>query len=232
MRFINQKYEAVIFDLGGTLIYGPTWADYTAAAREMAKVLSAPTEDFLKLWFEQSGGLGTGILDYQTLNKQVCEQLGIDINEDDINEAAVIPCNVTKRRVMIPREGAIELLTYLKSNDYKIGLISDCASDLPIIWKDTPFAPLIDVTVFSCSAGMNKADPRIFRMALKELDVNPENCLYIADGIRQELANASKLGMQAIRIYVPDEIEDTPLREKWDGPEITSLSEVLNLLGE
>ena len=186
----------------------------------------------MKLWFEQSSGLGTGTMNYQDLIRQVCKQLGVNVHDNQINTAASIPVNVTKQKMMMPREGAIEVLGYLKSKGYKTGLISDCADDAPVIWNDTPFAPLIDVTVFSCSVGMNKADPRIFQLAVEELAVKPENCLYIADGFRQELANASKLGIQAIRICIPEEIEENPLREEWDGPVITSLHEVLNQLGE
>ena len=111
-------------------------------------------------------------------------------------------------------------------------MISDCAPELPEIWNDTPFAPYFDVTVFSCTAGMNKADPRIFQIALEQLAVEPENCLYIADGMRNELANAKKLGMHSVQILVPGEIDDSPIREDWQGPSITSLREVLDYLKE
>ena len=131
---------------------------------------------------------------------------------------------------MSPREGAIELLACLKSKGYKMGLISDCAPDLPVIWNETPFAPFFDVTVFSCLAGMNKADPRIFQIAAEQLAVRPENCLYIADGFRKELANAAGMGMHALQLYLPAEVIDSPLREDWNGPVISSLNEDLNLL--
>lgn len=224
-----MKYQAVIFDLGGTLVYSP---DYSNTTREMASILSAPEENFVRLWFEQSEGLGTGLFpSYQSYIRHICTQLEIDTQADRIDFAASIPFNETKQVVMAPREGAIELLTYLKSNGYKTGLISDCAPDLPEFWNETPFAPLIDAAVFSCSVGMNKADPRIFQLAVEELEVKPEDCLYIADGMRQELANASKLGMHAIQLLIPEEIdENNPIREEWDGSVISSLNEVLNLI--
>jgi len=228
----GRKFEAIIFDLGGTLISGPSWSDYANAAREMAALLSAPVEDFARLWFEGADGLGPGIIDYQGLIRHVCNQLGVPVRDNQIDTAASIPFNVTKQKMMLPRDGAIEILAYLKSNDYKTGLISDCATDTPIIWPETPFAPFFDVTIFSCSVGMIKTDPRIFQIAVKELAVKPERCLYIADGMRQELASAKKLGMDALQIRAPDEITDSPIREDWDGPVISSLKEVLNLLGE
>lgn len=226
-----MKYQAVIFDLGGTLICGPTFSDYADAAREIAAAIAAPVEEFVKIWFEQSGGLGTGVYqDYQAYIRHVCKQLGINVRDSQMELAASIPFNVTKQKMMTPREGAIEILSYLKSKKYKTGLISDCANDTPLIWPETPFAPYFDAVVFSCVAGMNKGDPRIFQIAVEKLAVKPEYCIYIADGMRNELSNAAKLGMKAVQLQVPGEIDDSPIREDWQGTVITSLQEVLNLL--
>ena len=132
---------------------------------------------------------------------------------------------------MTPREGAIELLTHLKANGYKTCLISDCAYDVPELWDETPYAPYIDIAFFSCSVGMNKSNIRIFQMAVEELSVKPEECIYIADGYRNELTNATKLGMHAFQLLVPEDVDyDSPIREDWNGPTISSLKEVINLL--
>ena len=227
-----MKYKAVIFDLGGTLSSSAAWEKYSNAAREIAQICSAPVEDFVRLWFEQSEGLGTGLYpDYQSYIRHVNSILGINTPDDMIDNAARIPYNVTKQVVMAARDGSIELLTHLKTKGYKTGLISDCAPDVPEIWEETPYAPYIDVAIFSCSEGMNKGNPRIFQIAVEELVVKPENCLYIADGNRNELTNASKLGIHAVQLLIPDEVdEDNPVRENWHGPVISSLHEVINLL--
>ena len=130
----------------------------------------------------------------------------------------------------MPRDGAIEILTHLKTNHYKIGLITDCGPDVPALWDETPFAPFIDVAVFSCTAGMNKGNPDIFRIATEKLGVKTQDCMYIADGMRNELANAANMGMYAVQILIPEEIDDSPIREDWHGPVISSLREILDLL--
>jgi putative hydrolase of the HAD superfamily len=226
-----MKYQAIIFDLGGTLNYGHYWFEYIDVARELAAAISAPVDDFLQLWSSQSSGLITGVFqDFQAYIRHICVLLRLNVADNLVDNAANIALSVTKNRFMTPREGAVELLSYLKSNGYKTGLITDCGPDVPEIWNDTPFAPLIDVAVFSCSVGMNKGDPRIFQIAIDRLAVKPESCLYIADGMRNELANAAKLGMHSVQILVPDEIDDSPIREEWHGPVISSLKEVLNLI--
>ena len=52
----------------------------------------------------------------------------------------------------IPRQeqgDAIEVLSCPKSQGFKIGLISNCSPDTPLIWRDTPFVPFFDTVVFS-----------------------------------------------------------------------------------
>ncbi len=88
----------------------------------------------------------------------------------------------------------------------------------------------MDVTIFSCLVGMNKDDPRIFLIATDQLEVRPEECVYVADGMRQELHSATSLGMHSVQIMVPEETDNNPIREKWEGTVISSLSQVLEIV--
>ena len=226
-----MKFEAVIFDLGGTLVRSAVWSDFANAAREMASIISVPQEEFVQLYFEHSAGLGTGhFSSHHEYIRYLSSELGITPPDDKVELAAGIPFDISRRMVDDIRPDAIELLSWLKSNDYKIGLISDCSPDIPQLLDKTPLARFFDMPIFSCHVGMNKADIRIFQMAVERLDVSPENCVYVADGVRNELANATKLGMHAIQIYVPEEIDTAPIREEWNGPTISALSEIKELL--
>ena len=170
-----MKYQAVIFDLGGTLSRSAAWAEYRDAAQKIAEICAAPAEKFVEQWFANSAGLGTGVYKtWQDYIRYVCQVMELSVPESRLKIAADVPLSVTRNQICVPREGAMELLSYLKSSGYKMGLISDCYYDVPEIWPETPFAPYFDVTVFSCEAGMNKADPRIFKIALEKLAVKPE----------------------------------------------------------
>ena len=227
-----MKYQAVIFDLGGTLSRTAAWSEYRDAAAKIAETCSVPVEKFVETWFAHSSGLGLGTYPrYQDYIKHVCRILSLDVAENLIERAGDIPIAITRQYVLKPREGAIEILSHLKANGYKTGLISDCAPDVPEIWPETDFAPYFDVTVFSCAVGMNKANPQIFQIALEKLAVKPEHCMYVADGMRNELANAAGLGMKSIQILIPEERnDDSPIREDWHGLVISSLKEIINLL--
>ncbi len=199
----------------------------------MASVLSAPSDDFVRLWFDTFNERGTGVFKSPEANiEYICRQLGVRMEDTQIKLAAQIRFDFTVRS-MTPRADAIEVLSCLKSEGYKAGLISDCSSEVPTIWKDTPFAPLIDVAVFSCLVGMTKPDPRIYHLAIDQLAVESETCLYVGDGSSQELTGAAQVGMHPVLIRIPhrDSADVHWInRQEWDGSAISSLKDILTLV--
>lgn len=233
MRLINKKYRAVIFDLFGTLIDNFSRPEYESALAEMASILAAPPDEFARLWLDTFPLRVTGVLPTPRANiEYLCQNLGLQATDNQIEHAIRIRLDLTARK-MKPRPGSVAVISRLKRDGYKIGLISDCSGEAPMVWEKTPFAPLFDVTVFSCRVGMKKPDPRIYLMATDQLEVEPKNCLYIGDGSSQELTGASQVGMHPVLIRVPDESVDAHFidrEENWDGPVISSLQEILSLL--
>jgi putative hydrolase of the HAD superfamily len=226
-----MKYKAVIFDLFGTLVDNYPWIENNNNLGRMASVLELPADDFVSQWHDAFDDRMTGTFkNYQDCIAYICRQLGKEINDDKIELATNIRLEMTAQEVTTPRDGAVEVLTYLKSKGYKTGLISDCSTETTRVWKDSPFKPFIDKPVFSCLVGIKKPDPLIFNTAVERLGVNPEDCMYVADGIGEELSGARKLGMHAIQILVPDEDDYNPYRGEWDGQVITSLREILEMV--
>lgn len=226
-----MKYEAVIFDLFGTLIKNFPYADSNNILKRMALELSVPPDDFVKLWHDAFDERMKGIFkDYQTCIGHICQQLGVPVRDDKIELSANIRFEINKQEVLTPREEAVEVLSCLKTNGYKIGLLSDCSTETTLVWESSPLASLIDAPVFSCVEGLKKPDHNFYKIAVKRLAVNPAACIYVADGIGQELSSAAKLGMYAVQIIVPGEDDYDQYRDKWDGPVISSLKEVLTLI--
>lgn len=227
-----MKYEAVIFDLFGTLIDNFSRQEYESVLMEMASTLAVPYDEFTLLWFDTFHQRITGALPTPESNiEYICQKLGIQVNDTQIKLAGRVRLDYTVRSFK-PRPGSVEVLAHLKSEGYKTGLISDCSSEIPKVWANTPLAPLFDVAVFSCLAGIKKPNPRIYQKATEQLGVEPQTCLYVGDGSSQELTGASQVGMNPVLIRVPDESVDAHFidREEWDGPVISSLAEILTLL--
>ncbi len=228
-----MKYKAVIFDLFGTLVDNFSMREHDAVKRQMAAALSAPPEDFARLWGETFNKRATGAFRSTKDNiEYICQRLGVRPKGECIKLAVKIRVDFT-RHSLKPRDDAPETLTQLIQEGYRIGLISDCSSEVPLLWADTPFAPLIHAALFSCVVRLMKPDPRIYRLACEQLGVKPQECLYVGDGSSHELTGASRLGMHAVLIRVPYEDTYDAHRidaEEWNGPTIVSVREVLGLL--
>jgi putative hydrolase of the HAD superfamily len=160
--------------------------------------------------------------------------LKVKTNRDKLIQAGQVRREYTARWLN-PRAEALPVLTAIKKAGYKIGLISDCTAETPKIWESTTLAPLFDVTIFSCVVGIKKPNPRIYLMASDKLGVRPTDCLYIGDGSSRELSGALGLGMHPVLIRDANDAADAHYIDReydWRGPIITSLKEVLNLLGD
>ncbi|MBI4295477.1 MAG: HAD-IA family hydrolase [Chloroflexi bacterium] len=230
-----MKYEAVIFDLFGTLIENLSVREQERVCTEMASVLSVPSDDFMRLWSNTFSERVTGTIPSCEANiEYVCQKLGVPVDNAQVEEATQIRFELT-RRLMRPRRDAVETLSRLKAEGYKTGLITDCSVEVPALWGSTSFALLFDVAIFSCKVGMKKPDPRIYRLAAERLAVKPERCLYIGDGSSHELTGASKVGMHPALIRFPGEDSVDVHRveaetQGWNGLAISSLREVPDLL--
>jgi len=229
-----MKYLAVIFDLFGTLSDNFSSSGYYAALAEMAAALSLPPDDFRRVWFDTSRERNIGSFQSCEANvEHICRELGVRPKGRQIKLAAQIRLDYI-RQVMTPRSDATEVLSRLKAEGHKTGLISDCTPEIPLVWPETPLASLIDTAVFSCSVGLRKPDPRIYQLAAKRLGVRPEQCLFVGDGGSQELSGALRVGMHPVLLRLDADSTEPHLvnRELWDGHKVSSLREVLTIAME
>ena len=230
-----MKYEAVIFDLFGTLVDIFSRREYKSVLEEMISILSVPSDKFVQLWADTAKQRGTGIFRSPEENiEYICRNLKEHVTEAQVKEAARVRFDFVSRS-MTPSEDALETLSHLKAEGYRTALISNCATEPPVIWQNTPFAPLIDVTIFSSLVSLQKPDPRIYHLAAERLSVKTGGCLYIGDGDGQELTGAHHVGMHPVLIRTSkndtaDALRDDAETDDWNGPVIASLKEVLGLL--
>lgn len=228
-----MKINAVIFDLFGTLIPGFSEGEYRGKVNLMAAILGASPPRFWELWEETFYDSMTGILpSLEARTAQICDRMGISPEELRMKKATEMLLSYIAEN-MLPRLEAEEVISGLRSMGYKIGLISDCGPETPGLWGKTSLAPFFDATLFSCSLGMKKPDPRIYKLALDQLGVEATDCLYIGDGSSTELTGAAKAGLLAVHLRVPGEDGPDVYRvdkENWQGKVIKSLKEILPLI--
>ncbi len=233
-----MNYSAVIFDLFGTMVKDITGPPYDQATTEMASILSVAVDDFSQLWFSTSYERNTGrFVTLEDNIKYICEKLGISATDVRIRDAAIIRYDLAKQSMMIPRPGSLYTLSQLRGRNYKIGLISDCSPSEPLIWPDTPLAPLFDISVFSCSVNLKKPDPKIYELTANRLGVECNDCLYVGNGGNNELSGAYEATMYPVLILPEHDGEEYLLPSdeikefaQSHGKIISSLEEVLSLV--
>lgn len=218
-----MKYKAVIFDLFGTLVEKFPVDESLAVLEDIAVVLGVDFKEFTRAWWDSfderhSGRYGSLEDDFRC----VANKLGVFPSPAQTEQSAQIDIEYVGSHI-IPRQGAVELLDYLKGEGYKLGMVSNWSDEIPRIWAGVSISGCFDVTIFSCQAKIMKPDPRIYTMALEQLSVKASETLFIGDGDSGEIFGASDVGMDAVLISTHED-------SGWPGHTITSLDEVKELL--
>lgn len=229
---IPMSYNAVIFDLFGTLVN-----DFMASAgqvsTEMAAALALPYEQFMPVWNQTLEMRIIG--DFETVEaniEYVLEAINAQARAEQIRNAVAIRMKYI-REALEPKPDAINTLSQLNKYPHKVGLLSNCSIEIPILWPETAFADLFDCAIFSSRERLKKPDARIYHLACERLGVAPESCLYIADGENHELSAAAKVGLHPVLIRTSSEQSLSGLHQEakeWQGATITRLPEVLQLV--
>jgi putative hydrolase of the HAD superfamily len=210
------RVKAVVFDLWETLI---DW-DKEASAQLNTDLEALVGEAFRERW---SGSTAK----YNGPIRVALAEAGVaDAQMDDV-------CGLRRaylRKALVPRSGAVGTLRTLRERGYKVGLITVCSEDIETLWPESEFAGLFDAEVFSSSFGASKPDPRIYLACCELLGVEPAEAAFVGDGANDELAGARRVGMEAILIHRPGDDPLWPEVKEWDGPRVTSIPGVLEVV--
>jgi putative hydrolase of the HAD superfamily len=217
--------RAVVFDLWQTLARWPE-DEARELRRRWSESIGVTVERLDERWYSsevyerrESGPIRDAIA-------VLYQELGCDADVEEVLEWRL---DVT-RRALQPDEQTLEALAELRRLRIPVGLISNCTEDVALVWHDSPLAGLIDVPVFSATAGLLKPDRRIYELACTQLGVEASACLFVGDGANDELRGAERVGMTPVLVHPPDEPPVWDGLESWSGLRITAIPQVLDLL--
>ena len=211
-----MRLKAVVFDLWETLI---DW-DADAATAMHARIDELTEPGFQERWYAAPNR-------YTAPVREVLATVGVPA--EAMEEVCAVRSEFV-RGCLGPRAGAVDTLRTLRERGYRVGLITVCTEDVERLWPESDFAGLFDAEVFSNAVGMSKPDPRIYLHCCELLGVEPQDAVFVGDGANDELEGARRVGMQAILIHAPGEDPLWPEARAWDGPRVTSIPEVLEVL--
>ncbi len=217
--------RAVLFDFFGTLTQavsrGPGHAD-------LARRLGCDPDRFAvaldhSFAVRARGGLG----DPAQALRAVARSAGADPTDATARRVARDRIAVVADDIRLRAE-TVPTLRALRGTGLRLGLVSDCGPELPLLLPGLPLAGLLDATALSITERVCKPDPAIYLAACDRLGVTPQECLYVGDGDSRELTGALRLGMSVVQLASPDlgrHLVLDPDRE-FTGARATTLSAV------
>ena len=117
------------------------------------------------------------------------------------------------------------VLERLSAAGLTLGVVSNFEGWLEQLLEELNVSRFFAVRVISGVEGMEKPDPRIFRLAMERADVEPEGSVYVGDNPEFDVGPAADVGMFPVLIDRRDRFPDA------DGARITSMTELPEVLG-
>jgi putative hydrolase of the HAD superfamily len=229
---LTAGLRAVVFDFFGTLTPvapAQVWANNAAS---LAAAMGVPAAEVVRVLDETFPERITGALGGVAQTMQaLAGRLGVALSESQLAHASRVR-RERQEAMFALRPEALGVIAALRDRRLRIGLVSDCTIELPEAWPALPLSGLVDVPVFSCTEGMRKPDPRLFRKVAAGLAVEPGACLYVGDGGGGELAGAAAVGMVAVLLAGAD-WDNHPMPAlgpgaiRWTGARISALTELV-----
>jgi putative hydrolase of the HAD superfamily len=217
--------RAVVFDLWHTLVRWPE-EESVEVRRRWSDSLGVGADRVDAIWSDSGFYRRRETGPIRAALEELQETVGVNADLEDVLRWRL---DVT-RRALVPDPGVPETLAELRRRGLGTAIVSNCTEEVALVWDESPFAGLVDASVFSATAGYMKPDPQIYELAYAELGVAPSECLFVGDGANDELAGARRVGMRPVLIHPAGE---TPLWDglaDWDGLRITSIPQVLDLV--
>jgi len=194
-----MKYEAVIFDLDGTLI--DSMGIWLEIDKEYLIKRNIPVPDDLFEDVPEGNSF-----------KEICQYFKDKFNLPDSieeigSEWTEMVAEHYKTEIKL-KPGAIEFIEFLHSKNVKIGLGTSNSKYLAeTVLKANDVIHYFTSIVAGCKEIKGKPYPDIFLKAAKELQVDPAECLVIEDTLQGVIA-AHNGGMDAFAIFDDNDTHD------------------------
>jgi HAD superfamily hydrolase (TIGR01549 family) len=210
-----NTFEALFFDLGGTLIFfdGEWTAVYTKAINSVVDHLKnagldldfdAFMDDFLSRlnhYFDERESDLIESTTTQILRTTLADWDYSDISQDLLDSTLKSMYAVSQAH-WYPEEDADEMLRYFQEQGYRLAIISNAAddNDVQTLVDNANIRPYIDLILTSAAVGIRKPNPRIFEIALEMMDIPNSRVAMVGDTLAADILGAQNANIYSIWI--------------------------------
>lgn len=201
-----NKYKAVVFDLGMTLIYPPMSSSFlerlkefggSAERAEIRDALSFVDRHFMNNY---PGYINRDVKEFYTsYASMVFAYLHItDIPVKEFSKAMMEKS--PPRSEWRTFADALPCLNKLKEMGCPIGLLTNWDLGARDLLKKMDLYDYFDSIVVSSEIESEKPDPKGFIVTLENLDLRAEEVIYVGDNFHDDVRGANKVGMKALLV--------------------------------
>jgi putative hydrolase of the HAD superfamily len=231
---MTMAVKGVLFDLFGTLIPAFRRREHMVALRACAEVLGIDAEACQSGWVTSFPDRVRGTFATVADNfGWIVQRAGGTADAGPLARAEQRYLQFTVESLGQVDPDTVAALHGLTNRGLFLGLVTNCAPDVPQAWAGSPLAPYFSYCAFSCTVGAVKPQPEIYRAALDGLGLDPASAVFVGDGSDEELSGATACGMRAV--LVRRDLSNTYDAARgdvagWTGPSVTRIGELADLL--
>jgi putative hydrolase of the HAD superfamily len=222
--------RAVLFDLGHTLVDFTRTQEALHAAYEQIRarieaVAYMEVPEILDLVERVAGGVDRLVeesyrqrrmeeLDQATLFRESLSAIGFDLPDDTIRHIVQLDHSAWSNSLTAEPE-ILDVLRELQADGYALGVVSNVSLYHDPMQRDLErlgLAPFLRAAVFSSEVRYRKPDPRIFRVALERVGVEPAHAVFVGDRLYDDVNGAQAVGMRAVQTRQFRQEEDPDAR--------------------
>lgn len=200
----NDKFRAVLFDLGGTLVTTAPPPEIIRRVLEahgvkvsLDEVAAAHRENEKDSDIEKMIVLGTAF--WPEWNLRIVDRLGV--KKDRMLLARRIDELFWEYADLRVFPDVIETLVQLRAKGVKLGIITNgLKKDYEQILGKLDMSEFFDVVVGVDSCGSAKPDKKVFLHAVNRLHVQPKEALFIGDSAKYDFEGAKGAGLKPLLI--------------------------------
>jgi putative hydrolase of the HAD superfamily len=208
----HNDISAVLFDFGDTLVTLPITREelFLRAAASIGVALSLDavkrayqTVDFHKKYSSVKAQIRAQF--YAEYNALLCEALGISSHYEMLLPAVTREFAKCPKWILI--EDVSDVLSQLRNLKLPLGLVANWDSNLGDIAARLQIRDYFSVVVASQTAGIEKPDPEIFRVAIEQLGLSTslEKIVYVGNEYKADVMGSRAAGLTPVLIDSDDE---------------------------
>lgn len=203
--------KGIYFDLYGTLFtFGDMQAELEEWLSEFYKCLEKYglkiAKDSFKEYYRNQHSMPKapkpkeGLTIFESRIQLACSDLDVEIPIEGIKDTAHYLFNVFNRYINLDKH-CISVLNTLKQRTITLGLISnfDHPPQVRELISSYGLDKYFATIVISGEVGINKPNPSIFHLALKETECNSQNAIFVGDS-EEDIVGANAAGMMSVLI--------------------------------